>query len=434
MRTIPRTQMGWLSMDMSLALLVAGVMAVTSYKATLQAADATAAGLQADAIMALRGAAHKLVMLNYSAYQAALPITRNGVTLADGSTSGQSRYPTVAQFRSLNLGVDNALDAGIYKSLTSGGYDIKITRSSTCTTSPGGSDCHVTGMVCLNVAVKDRSSASGEVDAVGQGVMLGRMGNAGGSSLLGNASTILASDGSWSAVNPYGAVAGIVCARFGWGSEDDDYLRVADSRDPSFQGGETVSGTIYGSSYTLQANGAANITGTLTLGGTGTPGATCTPDGAMSWGTVATVPTLLRCVAGVWTATSTLIASDGAACSPEGRIAQTAGGAGLICRRASYRQLADLAGQAGIYSVATYTQGQVVSTPTCIGSNMTPRMVLLGIVSTCVVAGLGGACNNNTGSFTAQLGSGNVLSIVGSDGSSAGSNATATIATLCTAY
>jgi hypothetical protein len=427
-----RTQKGWLSLDLSLALLVSGLLAVATYQATLEAADATAASLQADALIAMRGAAHKLVMLNYSAYQAASPITRNGVTLADGGASGQSRYPTVAQMRSLNLGVDSALDAGIYKSLTSAGYDIKMTRSSACTTTPAGADCHVTGLVCLSGAVKDRASASGEVDAVGQGVMLGRMGHVGGTSLLGNASTIVASDGSWSAVNPYGAVAGIVCAQFGWGSEADDYLRVSDTRDPSFQGGATVSGTISGGSYTLQANGNANVTGSLTVGATGTSGAVCTPEGTMAWGTVAGVPTLMRCQSGAWTATSTIVATDGASCSPEGRVAQNTSGAALICRGSAYRQLADLAGQAGIYSVATYTQGQVVSTPTCIGSNMTPRVQILGVVGACSVGG--GSCDNNTGSFTAQIGSGNVLSITGSDGSTAGANAYATVATFCTSY
>jgi hypothetical protein len=152
----------------------------------------------------------------------------------------------------------------------------------------------------------------------------------------------------------------------------------------------------------------------------------------MAWGTVASVPTLMRCQSGGWTATSTIVATDGASCSPEGRVAQNTSGAALICRGSAYRQLADLAGQAGIYSVATYTQGQVVPTPACIGSNMTPRVQILGVVGACSLGG--GSCDNNTGSFTAQIGSGNVLSIIGSDGSAAGSNAYAAVATFCTSY
>ena len=423
-----RAQRGFLSVEMTLTLLISALVAAMTLAATRQAADATSAGLQADALMAIRGAAHKLVMANYSAYQAQLPITRNGVTLSDGASAGQSRNPTVANLRSMDLGVNNALDYGIYKSLTGAGYDITITLSPACAATPGSSNCHVTGLACLNSPIKDQSSAAGEVDGPAQGVMLGRMGGAGGSSVLGNASTILSADGSWSATNPYGAVAGIMCARFGWGSEADDYLRVGDSRDPNFQGGETVSGTLAGSTYTLQANGDAKITGALTLGATGTAAAACTPDGGMGWGTVAGVPTLMKCQSGVWTPTDLTLAAGGDSCSPDGRIAQTTTGAFLICQVGVYRPIQDLVGRVGLYAVSTYGQGDVVPTPTC-GSSLVARNMPFGVVSACTLGA--GGCANDTGSFTGQVSASGVVSIFGSDGSLAGAGAKLVVASVC---
>jgi hypothetical protein len=424
-----RAQQGFVSVEMTLALLISALVAAMTLAATRQAADATAAGLQADALMAIRGAAHRLVMTNYGAYQAQLPITKNAVTLADGATSGQSRYPTVANLRAMDLGVNNALDFGIYKSLTGAGYDIKVTLSPACAATPGSINCHVTGLVCLTAPIKDQSSAVGEVDGPGQGVMLGRMGGSGGSSLLGNASTLLSADGSWSATNPYGSVAGIMCARFGWGSESDDYLRVSDTRDPNFQGGETVSGTISGSTYTLQANGDAKITGALTVGATGAAATACTPDGGMGWGNVGGVPTLMKCQSGVWTPTNLALAVESGACTPEGRIAQSTTGAFLICQAAIYRPIKDLVGRVGLYAVSTYAQGEVVPTPTC-GASLFARNIPFGVVSACSIGA--GGCANDTGSFTGQISAIGVVSILGSDGSVAGAGARLVVASVCT--
>jgi len=421
-------QQGFLSVEMTLALLVSALLAAMTLSATRRAADATEASLQADALMAVRGAAHKLVMSNYGAYQSQLPITRNGVTLADGASSGQSRNPTVANLRAMDLGVNNAMDTGLYKSLTDAGYDINITLSPTCAAAPSSSNCQVTGLVCLNAPLKDQASASGEVDGLGQGVMLGRMGGSGGSSVLGNASTILSADGSWSATNPYGAVAGIVCARFGWGSEADDYLRVGDSRDPNFQGGQTVSGTLSGSTYTLQANGDAKVTGALTLGASGTAAAACTPDGGMGWGSVGGVPTLMKCQAGAWTPTDLTLATEGGACIPDGRIAQSAAGAFLICQVGTYRPVKDLVGRVGLYAVAAYGQGDVVPAPTC-GASLFARNIPFGVISACSIGAAG--CVNDSGSFTGQVSASGVVSILGSDGSLAGASAKLVVASVC---
>jgi hypothetical protein len=406
-------QRGAFSLDLSLALLVSAIAAVAAISAAKQAQDASSAALQADAIMAIRGAAHKLVMGNYSSYQAALPVTRNSVTLADGSSAGQSRRPTVANLRSMDLAVNNALDFGVYKSLTGAGYDITITRSAACATAPGSSDCRVTGLVCLNAALREQSSPAGEVDAPGLGVMLGRMGGEGGASLLGSANSILASDGSWSATNPYGSVAGIVCARFGWGSEGDDYLRVSDTRDPNFQGGQTISGTISGTTTALQVNGNAVvsqdlsvygaagfqklnnqvqlyadkivnnsgtgsidstgvvtgtsvITSALTLNNTASLGSACTTDASAAWGLSGGRYTFMRCTNGLWTSVGgALGAVVGDACTPYGAKALNSTGAELMCTGGQWQLTTSRLGRYVLYSSYNTVNGDTVAKPTC---------------------------------------------------------------------
>lgn len=91
-------------------------------------------------------------------------------------------------------------------------------------------------MVCLNQPVQDFAGAAGEVDSLGQGIILSELGGNGGISLIGpGANQILFNNGFASVTNPYGATPGIVCARFGWGTQADDYLRVRDTRDPQFR-------------------------------------------------------------------------------------------------------------------------------------------------------------------------------------------------------
>ena len=331
-------QRGFFSAELSMALAVAAIAAVAATWAVRQAADADAAGLQADALMAVRGAAHKLVMQNYAAYQADEPITRNGVTLAPGDGAGQSRRPTVANLRSMSLGIDGALDNGIYKSLTTASYDITMTRSPLCSTAPGSADCHVTGLVCLNAPIRDQWAAVGEVDGPGQGIMLTRMGGTGATSLLGAAENILAADGSWSLPNPYGAVAGIVCARFGWGSEGDDYLRVADTRDPNFKGPLTVSGAVTTNSTVTAASditSAGLLKGAQLVPTSVQPlGGACANDGAVA----KTAGGLLWCNGGVWRDLVS-IAADGVACAVEGQPARDSSGVQLLCVGGKYRQV-----------------------------------------------------------------------------------------------
>jgi hypothetical protein len=424
-------QQGFLSLEAAFAVMLVAIASFMTWTATQRAGDAEIATLQADGILAIRSAAHKLVMDNYAAYQNAEDIQKNSVViLANGDTAGTSRKPTVANLRALGLGVDTAPDEGIYKSLTTAGYDITITRAPVgCETSPLGRDCRVSGMVCLNQPLRSRNSAVGEIDSVGLGVILGKLAGKGGVSLMGTESIIAGTDGSWQVPNPYaGSPAGIVCARFGWGTENDDYLRLNDTRDPNFKGGETISGMISGTTTTLQVNGDAVVTGNIAINATAAPDAACTTDKAMLWGDIAGVPTLLVCQGGLWKVAGGTLAVVGAGCAPEGRFAQTMNGGNLVCRNSIYRRVEDLLGQQGVMSMDIYSHGAVVPSPSC-GPSMVGLLVPMGVVSACVLGG--GACTNNSGSFSGSVGSGNIVSIVGADGVTPAGTARLAVAGVC---
>ena len=246
-----RSQRGYLMLEATLALILATASAFFAFESKNRADDADAARLQGDAILALRGAAHKLVMENYANYQQGSSVSHKRssdgvvVTLAAGSSTGQSMRPTVATFRGLDLGVNEALETGTYKALTNASYDFLISRTNQCSVSANDEACQVTGLVCLNRPVRRFSDANGAADSVAEGIILTRLGGYGAASFMGtNAAQIISADGAWRATNPYGSVAGIVCAKFGFGSESDDNLRRYDTRDPMFQNNVTAKGNI----------------------------------------------------------------------------------------------------------------------------------------------------------------------------------------------
>lgn len=242
------TQRGFVSFEVAAALLVGSLVAFYAWQATTRSEETKLAAIQADQLDSVRDAAHRLVMSNYAAYQAGAPITRNGVTLAAGTSVGQAQRPTIANLRAMDLGVTSTPDTGFYKTLAGAGYDVRITRDPICTTSSASPDCRVTGLVCLDRPLNVHGGAATETDAHGLGVMVGQLGGQGLISLPGNASRVISADGSRNLANPQGDVPGVVCAAFGWGTEGDDYLRLADTRDPDFRGNVSVAGAVTASS------------------------------------------------------------------------------------------------------------------------------------------------------------------------------------------
>lgn len=265
-------QRGFLMLEVSLALLIAGIAAVAA-QLSIQRADAAAsAQAQADNLNFIRDAAEMLVQNQYTVYQAGQPVSSGGVTLASGSASGQSLQPTVEQLKTMGLGVNNASVNGFYKSLSAAKYLIQISRvPAGCQLAPNpsnGAACNITGTVCFDTPVSPYGAAVGDVDGFAIGNMLSRLGGNGGASLLGAEANITGMGGGWSIPNPVpGAPAGIVCSRFGYGSSGlAAFVRVNDTRDPTLQGGMTVNGTTTAGN-TLQVNGATTVTGAFNVGG-----------------------------------------------------------------------------------------------------------------------------------------------------------------------
>lgn len=323
-------------------------------------------------MLSIQQAANKLLMQHYADYQNNQAITVNGVTLAAGDGLGQSRQPTVEQLSAMGLALPNAASTGTYKSLTQANYVINISKSpSGCTAA--SAQCQVSGSVCLDKPVKDWSSAAGETDDVGIGAMLTALGGVGGVSVIGAPQTLIASNGAWELPNPYGSTPGIVCAMFGYGFAGDDYLRVADTRDPNLQGGLTLSGKIAGSNNTLKVNGDLQTAG-LVLDKVVTLGTACTPEGAGAWSQSAGQWMFARCSNGVWKSVGGLVPGVvGAACSPNGAMGVDGSGVGLTCVDGKWQKTIDRIGQYVLVSSHIVVDGDVINKPTCNGVANAPN-------------------------------------------------------------
>jgi hypothetical protein len=240
-------QAGYLMLEMSLSLMLGLMAAVLAFWSTHRAELATQAMMQADNLSSVAKAAETLVLEHYDAYQAGLPITRNGVTLPFGTASGEALTPTLANLRAMAVGITPGSDFGSYKQLANATYITSIRREPAgCETSPNGRTCNITGLVCMDRPVSDLGAPATEIDGFGLGKMLGKIGGDGGASILGSTANITGGGGAWTAPNPFaGTPAGIVCARFGFGSAGfANFLRVNDSRDPNFLNNVTVGGNI----------------------------------------------------------------------------------------------------------------------------------------------------------------------------------------------
>lgn len=247
-RGLMHSQRGYLMLEAALALMLALTAATLGFWSMHRAELASSAMIQADNIVNVAHAAETLVMEHYDAYQAGLPISRNGVTLADGDASGSSRAPTLANLQAMALGLTAGVNAfGSYKTLADATYVTSIQRvPAGCEATPNGRSCNITGVVCMDRPVQDYGAPAGETDGFGIGKMLGKMGGDGGVSLAGSAATITGAGGSWSLPNPFaGTPVGIVCQRFGFGAAGfGNFLRVNDTRDPNFQNNVTVGGNV----------------------------------------------------------------------------------------------------------------------------------------------------------------------------------------------
>jgi hypothetical protein len=267
------SQHGFLMLEAALALMLALTAASLGFWSMHRAELATSAMGQADNLAQVANAGQTLIMENYDAYQAGLAVSRNGLTLADGDTSGSSRAPTLSNLRAMALGLTPGSDFGSYKTLDKAQYITTIQRvPAGCETSPNGRSCNITGLVCLDRPVQDYGAPSGETDGFGIGKILGQLGGDGGVSMPGTmpggADTITGVGGAWSVPNPFaGNPVGIVCQRFGFGAAGfGNFLRVNDTRDPNFQNNITLGGDLVATNGSVGVGTGTGASGDCRLG------------------------------------------------------------------------------------------------------------------------------------------------------------------------
>lgn len=249
-------QRGYFLLSFMLAAALTSVVALRSVTLEIERQAIANGQIQGDVMLAIANAAHTYVSEQYTALQAGAPVTRNGTTVPNGSGTGQTRAPTVAQLNSMGY-LTNFSSTGV---VNAGSYRIRIQAvPAGCV----GAACDFEGLVFLDVPV---TGTGGTLAQAQIGGIITRVGGNGGYSPAEVPANIVGF--GWTQPNPVaGTPGGIVAARFGFGSSGlGQFVRISDSRDPSLQGPLTVAGpTTVNNNLTV--GGTSAITGDTSVGG-----------------------------------------------------------------------------------------------------------------------------------------------------------------------
>jgi type II secretory pathway pseudopilin PulG len=253
-------QFGAFMIEMSLALIIAALVAYGTLSDLVRSQAIQAATTEADSLTLYRQALQDYVDENYGALQFNTPVTKNAITLVAGTAAGQAMQPTVANLIAmgyLNAGFSNqtlVVDGGVFRNV--------IERQPVgCVTNA----CNIVGLAYLGSPVLIKGETTSNSLIIGQ--MLNRLGGLGGASIEGGTANVTGTGGAWTWPNPIDvAQAGVVGARFGFGSSTfAGYVRMNDTRDPNLQGNLTVAGNTTLNNITV--NGTSTLTGALTSTG-----------------------------------------------------------------------------------------------------------------------------------------------------------------------
>lgn len=305
--------------------------------------------------------------------------------------------PTVAELKAagyINVNVSNTLaDAGA--------YNIAITKSPVGCVGPSPT-CSVWSRISLANPIVDK--ATSQPDVARLSALISRIKESASYSANPTPATIVGANGAWSIPNPDATSrTGILVVVAGLGSDDGPWLRVQDPRDPDFRG--------------------TSVTGMQFRTLNKAIGAACSPNGAFA--TLANG--IAYCSGGVWTLYRGEVATGNTACTVDGAMAATTTGASLICVSSLWRDHLTY----GFRSVGYYAHNTTVPKPSC-GAGLTAEAVVSGVSASVII----GANNpgNNTGSWQADINATTwLVRIVGSDGSTAGTNSRALVTTFCAA-
>ena len=466
LRSSQRAQRGWLLVEAMLALVISVFLLNAAISDNLRTDLMRSADAQADVLHQLAaGALQAYVDDNYIELQTNLPVTRNGVTLPVGAAVGQSLRPTIAQLQAMNY-LDGQFVNNVWLR-DGGGIDFLIQQVATAGACPG-IRCNINGLAYFTTPflVRGTEATTRDMDDPIVGQMLSRLGGMAGVSMPGASNFIMGVNGANLAVNPVaGTPPGVVGVAFGYvAGTNGNFVRMGEIRNVPLAANLTVGGDatvvgklsgdtviptgtyVVGAACPDQGAIAQGVVGTavgeiVCYGGVWRPMAMfATLGGACVNGTTATgaPPTNigLLCVNNIWRGMDTIIITrtEGAACpTEEGKPAQTADGKELICKNGIYWSTASLAGAQGLVDVNVYAHGSTIPAFACSGG-LYPKVVPMGVVSACSLAGAGSNCTDNfTGAFRASITPSMMVSITGSDGVTlaGGNTAQLTVARIC---
>lgn len=345
---IKRRQQGSFMTEASLALAVMSLAGYFAMKSDVEANRLSFAGIEGDKMNIVSAAAQKYSQEKFTELQSGQAVSKNGVNLSSGTAAGQTYAPTVANLVSMGY-LDSSFSdqASFSNSGNAGNYQIRIQRT------PAGcsvTDCDVTGFVYIDRAI---TTAQGEADGPAIAVMVKKLGASAGFSMLPAPSVVRFLD-STTMANPVATnPAGVVVARFGYGSSGlSQFVRLNDNRDPNLQDKLTVAKEVKAASF---------VTDVKTIGAACDVG----PNAASTNAIAVAAGAVVICTNGTWQSLGAQAAPSDA-CTPDGKVAtSTATGEQLICKNGVYIKSTSLMAKNVLTGRVLVKDGDAVTKPTC---------------------------------------------------------------------
>lgn len=259
-------QQGYVLVATLLALVLAGLAAAVRLNADLIETRRSAGNAEAGILQTIQQASNRLLDEAAPTFRAGTSFAKNGTTLTMALVAGSPTYAVTVP----NLVSMGYLPTGwnaVRSTLNEQTYTVRVTRT------PVGclpAACNLEGLVWINGAIL-RDNTVGTTDGIAIGAMLVKIGADAGTTVQGASATITGFGNGWSTPNPVaGQPAGVFALRFG-GANTVDFLRVGETRDPTFGSTVTVAGpTALGGTLTVAGpttiSNNLNVTGTLTTG------------------------------------------------------------------------------------------------------------------------------------------------------------------------
>lgn len=207
--------------------------------------------LEGDLFNRIKDAQNTYALENYPSLQNDLPVTKNGVTLPVGGVVGQTLSPRVEDLVAMGYLVNGTTSAS--NKIEGGTYRVQFRKS------PAG--CAPTVCDIVGDSFIDKPyfrTGTTEVQGPSVGAFIERVGGDAAISLTGTPAVFISANQVTTANPVSGNPAGVIGARVGFGSSGfGRFLIVGDSRDPNFQGGTTINGSLRalpGTAFNVRGN------------------------------------------------------------------------------------------------------------------------------------------------------------------------------------